>query len=106
MTKQKREYFRVTFPKAYNPSLEFDSDKYVIHDISEYGIKFKVIGDNPFMTNELLIADIEFPDGESFELSGQIVRIEPHYVSMELATPIPLSKIRAEHIHLIQQHLN
>lgn len=106
MAEQKREYFRVEFPRSYHPSLELDIDTYEIQDVSEFGIRFKVTGDNPFMTNELVVASIIFPDEEKFDLSGEIVRIDGNFVSMQLASPLPLRKIREEHLHLIQQHKN
>ncbi len=105
MAEQKREYFRVEFPRSYHPSLELDMDSYEIQDVSEFGVKFKVVGDNPFMTDELVVANIIFPDEEKFELSGQIVRIDGDYVSMELASPLPLHKIRAVHLYLIRNHM-
>ena len=105
MAEQKREYFRVAFPRSYHPSLELDIETYEIQDVSEFGVKFKVEGDNPFMANELVIASIIFPDDEKFELSGQIVRIDGDYVSMELASPLPLHKIRAVHLHMIRNHM-
>ncbi len=104
MVEQKREYFRVEFPRSYSPSLEFDADTYEIQDVSEYGIRFRVSGDNPFMNDELVVANIIFPDNEKYELSGQIVRIDNGYVSMQLASPLPLSKIREEHLHLIHKY--
>jgi PilZ domain len=105
MAEQKREHFRVTFPRSYHPSLELDSETYEIYDVSEFGVKFKVDGDNPFMANELVIASIIFPDDEMIELSGQIVRIDGDYVSMKLASPLPLGKIRAAHLHIIKNHM-
>lgn len=105
MVDQKREYFRVEFPRSYQPSLELDLDSYEILDVSEFGVRFRVEGDNPFMTDELVVANIIFPDEESFELSGHIVRIDGHFVSMELTSPLPLSKIRQVHLYLIRNDL-
>ena len=101
MVEQKREYFRVEFPQSYRPSLEMDVDHYEIADVSEFGIRFNAGGDNSFTINDLIIGTIVFPDGKDFELSGQVTRIDDGYVSLELAEPLPLSKIRAEHLYLI-----
>lgn len=102
MFNQKRAYFRVEFPRSYHPSLQLDVDTYDVRNVSEYGIKFSVGDDNPFMTDELVVAQIIFPDEQRFELSGQIVRIDADTVSMRLDAPLPLDKIRAEHLHLIR----
>jgi hypothetical protein len=105
MADQKREYFRVVFPRSYHPSLKLDIETYEIQDVSEYGVNFKVEGDNPFMTDELVVACIIFPDAEKHELSGHIVRIDGNSVSMELTTPLPLNKIRALHLHLLRNDM-
>ncbi len=102
MFDQKREYFRVEFNRTYHPSLELDVDSYEVRDVSEYGIRFDVMGDNPFMTDELVVASIIFPDNKKYELSGQIVRIDGSSISLKLDAPLPLDKIRAEHLHLIR----
>jgi hypothetical protein len=104
MAEQKREYFRVEFPRDYHPNLTMSADTYEIEDVSEFGLKFKVETTHPFTLDELVMATIVFPDGEEYELSGQIVRIDHSSVSMLLETPVPLNKIRAEHLHLIQHY--
>lgn len=104
MVEQKREYFRVEFPHSYRPSLTMDVDNYEIEDVSEFGMKFKAGQGAPFTVDDLIIGTIIFPDGKDFELSGQVTRIYDGYVSLELAEPLPLSKIRAEHQHLLSNY--
>lgn len=104
MVEQKREYFRVEFPNSYRPSLTMDVDNYEIEDVSEFGMKFKVGEGNPFTVNDLIIGTITFPDGKDFDLSGQVTRIDDGCVILELAEPLPLSKIRAEHLYLISNY--
>ena len=106
VAEQKREYFRVEFPNIYRPFLVMNNEKFEIEDVSEFGMRFKVDELNLFLVNELIVADIVFPDGNMFELSGNIVRIDNGYVSMELSIPLPLSKIRAEHTYLLKHFLN
>jgi len=104
MVERKREYFRVEFPHSYRPSLTMDVDKYEIEDVSEYGVKFKSTEANEFMLDDLIIGTIIFPDGKDFELSGQVIRVDDCYVSLHLAEPLPLSKIRSEHLYLISHY--
>ncbi len=104
MAAQKREYFRVEFPHSYRPNLTMSAETYEIEDVSEYGVKFKVETITHFTLDEMVIVSVVFPDGEEYELSGQVVRIDDDAVSLQLLTPIPLSKIRAEHLHLIQHY--
>ena len=104
MAEQKREYFRVEFPLTYRPLLTVDVDHYEIEDVSEYGMRFNAGDDRSFSLNDLIMGTIVFPDGKNFELSGQVARIDEAYVSLQLAEPLPLSKIRAEHLYLISHY--
>ena len=104
MVEQKREYFRVEFPHSYRPSLAMDVDKYEIEDVSEFGMRFNAGDDNSFIVDDLIIGSIIFPDGQDFELSGQVIRVNDGFVSLQLAEPLPLSKIRAEHLYLISHY--
>ena len=105
MSEQKRASFRVEFPINYHPSVAHESSIYDVHDLSEFGVKFKVGKQNPFSTGEDVDANIIFPDGEKFKLVGQIIRIDGIYAIIHLSKPIPLSKVRSEHLHLIQNYM-
>lgn len=93
------------FPITYHPSVSYQSSVYDVHDLSEFGVKFKVGINNPFTAGDEVDANIIFPDGEKFKLSGQIIRIDGIYAIIHLRKPIPLSKVRAEHLHLIQNYM-
>lgn len=105
MSEQKRESFRVEFPITYHPSVSYESSIYDVHDLSEFGVKFKIGHSNPFSTGEDVNANIIFPDGEKYKLIGKIIRIDDIYAVIHLSKPIPLSKVRAEHLHLIQNYM-
>jgi len=104
MVEQKRESFRVEYPKAYSPKITIKDCVFDVFDVSEFGIKFYVIDEHLFQRNELVSASINFSDNDEYEIEASIVRIEKGFISLKLITPLPLSKIRAEHLFLIQQY--
>lgn len=98
---KQREYYRLSYPDTYRPSLIVDVDNYEIEDVSEYGVKVKVDEDQTFMVNDSVMATIAFSDGKEFDLSGQVVRVDHGYVGLQLETPLPISIIRSEHTHVM-----
>jgi len=102
MVKQQRESFRVEFPRNYYPTLLINDNKFDVFDASEFGVKFYRNKNSLYSVGDYLTASITFPDGELFSLKANVVRTEALYISIELLTPLPLRKIRAEHLYLIQ----
>ena len=96
-----RDYFRVEFPKTYYPVIHLEDGKYDVMDVSEGGVRFKINKGKDFRIREDLTAIIQFPDGDIYDCSGQVVRINEQAVSLVLSSPLPLKKIRAEHIYLL-----
>lgn len=96
-----REYFRLAYPQTYRPCLVVDIDQYEIEDVSEYGMKVKIDQDPAFMIKDTIRAVIAFPDGKEFDLSGKVVRIDKGYAGLQLETPLPLSLIRSETLHIM-----
>jgi len=102
MVKQQRESFRVEFPRNYYPTLLISDNKCDVFDASEFGVKFYRNKKSQYSVGDNITAIITFPDGEQFTLKASVVRTEELYISIELLTPLPLRKIRAEHLYLIQ----
>lgn len=96
-----RDYFRIEFPTTYRPIIRLEDGQHEVMDVSECGVRFKINENNHFRVNEDLTAIIQFPDGEIYDCSGQVVRINEHAVSMSLSSYLPLKKIRSEHLYLL-----
>jgi len=103
MVEQKRESFRVEFPRSYYPIITFQGKSFDIFDASEFGIKFYNVSKSNFIQDKEINATITFPDNEKFNVKAKIVRIEKKFISLELLEALPLSKIRAQHLLLIQK---
>ena len=102
MPKQRREYYRLEYPLFFRPTLFFGDKKFDVLDVSECGVKFHAKDINSFMIGEKLDANLIFKDEDTHTCEGKIIRVDPNEVIVNLATPIPLHKIRSEHIFLIQ----
>ena len=103
MDKQKRESFRVEFPRSHYPVININGKLFDVFDASEFGIKFYSNKNSSFKIDQSLSASIIFPDQESYTINASIVRIETNFISIKLSTPLPLSKIRSEHLFLMQK---
>ena len=101
MTQQRREYFRINYPITERPSLITRDRTFEVIDVSEYGVRFKIPADSPFLVGEEIRADIRFPDDEIYICNGQINRHTDRDAVILLGTPIPLQKIRSEQTSLI-----
>lgn len=104
MVEQKRESFRVEFPRTYYPTINIQGEEFDVYDASEFGIRFYVNSKESDLTpGAAFQAVITFPDLEQFELKIEVVRADNRFISIKLLTPLPLSKIRAQHLTLIQR---
>ncbi|MCW8935004.1 MAG: PilZ domain-containing protein [Gammaproteobacteria bacterium] len=103
MVEQKRESFRVEFPRSYYPTITLQDKSFDVFDASEFGIKFYNASDSHFIQDKVINTTIIFPDNEQFNVKAKIVRIEKKFISIELLEALPLSKIREQHLLLIQK---
>ena len=101
---QRREYFRVEYPATDRPEVVTRDARFSVIDISEYGIKFQSGPSSEFPLGEALSVDIRFGDGEKIGLVGKIIRKDREEIVVNLDVPIPLRKIRSEHIYLISNY--
>lgn len=100
MTEQRREYYRVQYPVIDRPVLSAKAGRFEVIDVSEFGVRFKRDGQYVFEPGTHLIARIHFSDGNDYECAGEILRCEEDSVSVQLHTPIPMHRIRAESVYL------
>ncbi len=103
-----RECYRIIYESNKNPHLiiryHADSNaEYVfkILDISETGIKF--LNDNNLKLEDKIEGELSFPDGETFQVDGNIIRKQDDQVILNLNSPIPYSKIIREQRDIIRE---
>ncbi len=71
-------------------------------DISECGIRCLVGDDANFAVGTQINGIVRFTDGEELVCIGTVLRIEFGTVALHQEEPIPLAKIRSEHLNLIR----
>jgi hypothetical protein len=102
MKEQKREHFRVSYPRKCRPSLALGGKEYGVIDVSERGIRFGGVDPATFVVGQPVSFTLRFVDGDTQELSGKIVRVRGRAVAIRLTDAIPLKKIRSEEMFVIK----
>jgi len=100
---ERRQYYRLAYPLEAAPGLMVAGHKYPVMDISERGIRFKSDFTRFFDTGEIVRATLLFPEGESMEVTGFVLRLRKDEVVILLIKWIPYQKIQAEQISLRQR---
>ncbi len=102
MPKQRREYFRLEYPVFLRPTLFFSNKKYDVLEISEYGMRFETEDVNGFLPGKKLTVSLKFQDDEVHICDGRIIRLNANEIIVNLLKPVPLYKIRSEHLQIIK----
>ena len=103
VSEQRREYFRVEYPSGYRPRFIIKDQSFDILDVSECGIRFLHVDNASFISGTSIKGIICFTDSEELECSGIVLRSELGTVAVQNDEPIPLARIRAEHLNLIRK---
>lgn len=103
MVEQKRDYFRLEYPYEYRPVLLLDDQQYPLVNLSECGVRFRTEGAPAFALGDKLDGKIVFHDQDSHVCRGEVIRLGQRSVILLLSEPVPLNKIRSEHILLINR---
>jgi len=97
-----RQYYRIRYPLSYRPQVQVqgeDSTNDVI-ELSERGVRFLYKGTGQFKRGGELQVDLVFHDGESFQFSGKLLRVEKEDLIVHFNGSIPLSRIMKEQRYL------
>lgn len=100
---QKREFYRLEYPFQLRPFLVYQDRQLQIIDISEYGVNFHVEDPGEFTRGQQITGDIVFHDQQKYSCRGKVIRLASNNVVLNLNVPVPLHKIRSEHIFLIKR---
>lgn len=100
---EQRQYFRIRYPAVFRPQVLHQDERYEVLDLSEYGVKFCRPGSHHFKPGQRLNLEIRFHDDDFLSCVGKVVRVAEDSVAVNLMVPVPLHKIRSQHIFLIGQ---
>jgi hypothetical protein len=104
LSENRREYFRISYPKGGGPKLISGGVTYPVMNLSEQGLLLALPGRKTEMytTGTVFSGSITFHDNESFLIIGTITRVSEDSIAVNLRKSIPLRIIMAEQRRLIQ----
>ena len=93
----RREYYRIEYPPAEQPTLLSDRGGYVVHDCSERGMRFEPPAGDTIECGSRVRGVLRFRRGDEAEVEGVVVRVDAGGVAVQLREPgIPFALILQE----------
>jgi len=105
-TENKRNSYRVVYPKIERPSFLVDNVKAPVLDCSENGLRVEVpTGHRCPRMGETVSGHVRLRDGREIAVEGDVVRVRDQEIGLRLARPgIPLAVIFAEQRYLLTRY--
>ncbi len=104
MSENKRQHYRVNYPKAESPTVVLDGNIYPVLDVSEYGIRLAARAVGSLSVGSGVHGVVTFKDDESFLIEGLVERGTDKSVVLQLREPIPYRKIVSEQRRLLSTY--
>jgi hypothetical protein len=106
--RNRREYFRIIYPLYYRPKVRISGEDYEsdVMELSERGVRFRYKGSSQLSTGAEIHVNITFYDDESFQLKGELLRIEKEDVILRFSGSISLNRIMKEQTYLINNNIS
>ncbi|MFB9134362.1 PilZ domain-containing protein [Vibrio olivae] len=83
VTKQRRAFFRLNYPKRARPNVRIDGDLYHVSEVSEQGIRV-VMNPRGFYHGLTLKGRLNLHQDKQIEVQGQVIRMEETEVILKL----------------------
>ena len=105
-TDNKRNAYRVVYPKIERPSFIVNGASAPVLDCSESGLRVEVpAGHRCPRMGDTVSGHLRLRDGREVAVEGEVVRLRDHEVGLRLARPgIPLAVIFAEQRFLLSRY--
>ncbi len=98
---QKRQFYRLRYPKRARPSAVINGRKFHVCEISEQGMRILFTGDHAVAMGIYLSGTIQFHDGTTVEIEGRTLRQDPdHELIIQLVKGLDLKRMTKEQIYL------
>ncbi len=98
---ERRQFYRLRYPEADRPKLQFDNMEYHVVELSESGVRIALsrwqLGDG-----RSVVGWIRFYDGEAIPIEGIVLRTEGEEVVVQLSLGVSLKRMLDEQRRLIQ----
>jgi hypothetical protein len=105
-TDNKRNSYRVVYPKTERPSFIVNGASAPVLDCSESGLRVEVPAGHRYpRMGDLVSGHVRMRDGREIAVEGEVVRLRDQEVGLRLARPgIPLAVIFAEQRFLLARY--
>ena len=106
-TQQQREHFRIDYPAAERPELAVGAHRFVVHDLSERGMRFSFEKSTyKPVVGAPLTATIHFKDGSQITVGGRILRViaDKCHCVLHLDPGVPQAKMMEEHLRIVRKY--
>lgn len=102
----KRDHFRLEYPKDERPVFVVDRKSYEICDVSEHGLKFQLRDGFKPMTKTRIKGVIHFGEGRTCAVEGVVLRMvdAQKQCVVKLTTGVPLPMMMEEQRRLIRKY--
>jgi len=99
---ERRRFYRLRYPASVRPYMQYRQWKFPVAEISEQGLRFKIIEEALDHLVLHIKAKVFFNDGESLDIEGRILRIEDDEIILQLSVGIPLKRMISEQHFVIK----
>ncbi len=98
---QKRQFYRLRYPKKAQPCAVINGRKFHVCEISEQGMRILFTGDHAVAMGIIVSGSIQFHDGTIVEIEGRTLRQDPdHELIIQLIKGLDLKRMAQEQIYL------
>ncbi|MDR3417037.1 MAG: PilZ domain-containing protein [Nevskia sp.] len=97
-TRERRVEYRLHYPPELSPTLNVGAQQLQVLDISENGIRFVALGQEPAAVGQEFLATIRFQQGGEFcRVVGKVVRVSGCDIGAKLERGFDFRTIAREH---------
>ncbi len=105
VTKQKRHYFRLTFPRQGRLHLKtLSGEKLPIVDISEKGLKLEYESAQHLPLHQAFDGEISFHSGSKTKVAGKVIRKDSRGTALLLEQGIEARELIREQHHIMHHY--
>jgi hypothetical protein len=98
-----RAFYRLGYPLFLRPILVVGTDRFVVIDVSEQGLRYLTAGPPP-PAGQVLVGTLLLPEEAPLEIEGTVVRRTPPQVAIRLIKGVPFA-VMLDQQRLLQQRL-
>ncbi|WP_375752488.1 PilZ domain-containing protein [Vibrio sp. HN007] len=101
---QRRQYYRLRYPRNDRPVITLMDKKYHVCEISEQGLRIVFLSQNPVAIGLTVSGKISFHDSETLSIEGEILRQDDLEVIIKLTKGVSFKRMTVEQLYLRKKY--